>query len=76
MGHSPLVDLKEPKLRQADFSPQFSVKHMAKDTRLACAASAGQVYPLLEAVRQRLEAAQAQGMGDDDYISTIRLLGE
>src|SRR5690606_234988 len=31
---SGLTALKEPKLREADFSPQFSVKHMLKDMRL------------------------------------------
>jgi len=32
---SGLVALKGPKLRGADFSPQFSVKHLLKDLRLA-----------------------------------------
>lgn len=74
MGHSPLIDLKEPKLRQGDFSPQFSVKHMAKDTRLASAAAGGSVYPLLEAVRERLAGAEAQGLGDADYCALLQLL--
>lgn len=74
MGHSPLIDLKEEKFRKADFSPQFSVKHMAKDTRLATAASAGAHFPLLGAARQCLEAAEAKGMGDEDYSSILRLL--
>ena len=39
-GYSPFAKLKEPKLRAGDFSPQFSVKHMYKDMRLASGASA------------------------------------
>ena len=34
-AHSGIADIKEPKLRQSDYSPQFSLKHMAKDLRLA-----------------------------------------
>jgi len=75
MGHSPLIDLKEEKLRKADFSPQFSVKHMAKDTRLASATGAGAALPVLASARQCLEAAEAKGLGDEDYSAIIRLLG-
>jgi 3-hydroxyisobutyrate dehydrogenase-like beta-hydroxyacid dehydrogenase len=42
VGHSAFVKLKEPKLRAADFSPQFSVKHMHKDMRLTTSMNAGQ----------------------------------
>ena len=35
VAHSGLVDLKEPKLRERDYSPQFALKHMNKDLRLA-----------------------------------------
>ena len=34
-GRSGLSDLKEPKLRAHDYTPQFSLKHMGKDLRLA-----------------------------------------
>ena len=34
-SRSGVSDLKEPKLRQRDYTPQFSLKHMAKDLRLA-----------------------------------------
>ncbi len=74
VGYSGLAKLKEAKLRAADFSPQFSVKHMHKDLRLASATAGCSDYPLLEAVRERLKLAQARGMGDDDFSSLIRLL--
>jgi 3-hydroxyisobutyrate dehydrogenase-like beta-hydroxyacid dehydrogenase len=35
VGRSGLSDLKEPKLREKDYAPQFSLKHMNKDLRLA-----------------------------------------
>jgi 3-hydroxyisobutyrate dehydrogenase-like beta-hydroxyacid dehydrogenase len=73
VSHSGLARLKEGKLRTRDFSPQFSVKHMHKDMRLAEAAGAGKL-PLLAAVRGCLALAEARGMGDDDFSSLIRLL--
>ncbi len=66
--------LKEGKLKTGDFSPQFSIKHMHKDMRLA-EAGRGARLPLLETVRSCLDRAEAQGMGDDDFSSLVRLLG-
>jgi 3-hydroxyisobutyrate dehydrogenase len=66
-GCSGLVKLKEPKLRSGDFSPQFSVKHMLKDMRLAAAMAGGGGFPVLCAVRDALAAAEHAGRGDDDF---------
>jgi len=74
VSYSGLSRLKEDKLKKGDFAPQFSVKHMHKDMRLAQAAN-GLDLPLLETVRGCLARAEAQGMGDDDFSSLIRLLG-
>lgn len=75
IAYSGLVKLKEPKLRAGDYAPQFSVKHMHKDMRLASATAkaAGADYPLLETVRDRLNKAETTGYGDDDFSSLIRL---
>jgi len=73
VSNSGLARLKEGKLKTNDFAPQFSVKHMHKDMRLAGAAG-GMSLPLLETVRGCLARAEAQGMGDDDFSSLIRLL--
>jgi 3-hydroxyisobutyrate dehydrogenase len=73
VSNSGLARLKEGKLKARDFAPQFSVKHMHKDMRLA--AGAGDTpMPLLHTVRKCLARAEAQGMGDDDFSSLIRLL--
>jgi 3-hydroxyisobutyrate dehydrogenase-like beta-hydroxyacid dehydrogenase len=81
-GYSGLTKLKEAKLRTADFSPQFSVKHMHKDLRLAAQTAQGPdavppgagALPLLETVRERLRLAEAAGWGDEDFSALIKLL--
>ena len=76
VSHSGLVNLKEKKLRTNDFSPQFSVKHMHKDMRLACDSAVGGAadYPLLELLRERLNAVEALGLGDEDFSALIKLM--
>ncbi|HTB80132.1 MAG TPA: NAD(P)-dependent oxidoreductase [Opitutaceae bacterium] len=75
VSNSGLVKLKEAKLRTGDFSPQFSVKHMHKDMRLASAtASPMGVLPLLEAVRERLRLAEERGSADEDFSALLKLL--
>lgn len=73
-GYSPFARLKEPKLRASDFSPQFSVKHMHKDMRLASATAGAGRLPLLEAVRERLRLAEAKGSADEDFSALVKLL--
>lgn len=73
VAYSGLARLKEEKLKNGDFAPQFSVKHMHKDLRLADHA-AGTDLPLLKTVRACLAQAEARGMGNDDFSSLIRLL--
>jgi 3-hydroxyisobutyrate dehydrogenase-like beta-hydroxyacid dehydrogenase len=70
---SGLSELKEPKLRGADFSPQFSIKNMHKDMRLA-EKTAGERMPLLKTITDCLAATEAAGYGEDDFISLIRVL--
>jgi 3-hydroxyisobutyrate dehydrogenase len=70
---SGLSALKEPKIRAADFAPQFSVKNMHKDMRLARKTAAGEM-PLLETILECFAAAEAAGYAEDDFISLIRVL--
>jgi 3-hydroxyisobutyrate dehydrogenase-like beta-hydroxyacid dehydrogenase len=74
VGYSALVKLKEPKLRTGDFSPQFSVKHMHKDMRLATAMGQASAMPLLEALRERLRLAEERGGANEDFSALIKLL--
>lgn len=75
VGHSGLVKLKEPKLRAGDFAPQFSVKHMLKDMRLASGINGCEDFPVLDTVRDRLAAADRAGLGDEDFSALIKLIG-
>jgi 3-hydroxyisobutyrate dehydrogenase-like beta-hydroxyacid dehydrogenase len=75
VGYSGLVKLKEPKLRAGDFSPQFSIKHLHKDIRLASAAGGCAELPALDAVREQLKTAEARGHGDEDFIALAKVLG-
>ena len=74
-GASGLTKLKEPKLKAGDFAPQFSVKHMLKDVRLASRINGCEDFPVLDAVRDRLAAAERSGFGDEDFSAVIKLLG-
>ncbi len=74
VGRSGLSDLKEPKLRTGDYSPQFSIKHMAKDLRLALEMAGPLPLPETRAVLAVYEAGIKRGWQDDDFISLIRLL--
>ncbi len=75
VGYSGLVKLKEPKLRAGDFDPQFSVKHMLKDMRLALRINGCEDFPVLDTVRDRLAAAERAGWADEDFSALIKLLG-
>lgn len=75
-GYSGLTKLKEPKLRAGDFAPQFSVKHMLKDVRLASRINGCEDFPVLDTVRERLAAAERAGYGDEDFSVLIKLFGD
>jgi 3-hydroxyisobutyrate dehydrogenase-like beta-hydroxyacid dehydrogenase len=66
--------MKEPKLRTGDFAPQFSIKHMLKDVRLATGLAAAGTTPLGIAVRKQLEQATERGFSDEDMSALIKVL--
>ncbi len=74
VANSGLVKLKEAKLRAADFAPQFSVKHMGKDLRLAVATAGENALPQTALVRDRLRHAEERGWGDEDFSALLKLL--
>ena len=75
-SHSGVSDMKESKLRQSEYSPQFSLKHMAKDLRLALE-TADEFSLSLEQTRHLkniYDNGVSSGLSDDDFIGLIRLL--
>lgn len=76
VAHSGVSDLKETKLRQENYTPQFSLKHMAKDLRLALETASE--LPLTLEQTQHLLQSYEQGMNagwqEDDFIGLIRLV--
>ncbi len=74
VSYSGVTKLKEPKLRAGDYAPQFSVKHMLKDMRLASRMAGDQNFAVLTAVRDRLAAADQAGWADEDFSALMKLL--
>jgi 3-hydroxyisobutyrate dehydrogenase-like beta-hydroxyacid dehydrogenase len=75
VGRSGLSDLKEPKLRGKDYAPQFSLKHMNKDLRLALETAGGLDLPAARTLKSFYDKGMDAGLGDDDFSGMIRLLG-
>jgi 3-hydroxyisobutyrate dehydrogenase-like beta-hydroxyacid dehydrogenase len=74
VGRSGFSDLKEPKYRAGDYSPQFSLKHLDKDMRLALETAGDVDLPVAKALKRLYEKGIREGMADDDFTGSIRLL--
>ena len=76
MVRSGVVEYKAPFILNRDFSPNFPLRLMLKDIRLALdAAKESRVrLPGLEAVEEVYDVAAEEGHGDLDYASTLTLL--
>ncbi|MFY9644375.1 MAG: NAD(P)-dependent oxidoreductase [Terriglobales bacterium] len=76
MVRSGVVDYKAPFILQRDFSPNFPLRLMLKDIRLALdAARESRVrLPGLEAVEEVYDVAAEEGHQDLDYAATLTLL--
>jgi len=76
MVRSGVVDYKAPFILQRDFSPNFPLRLMLKDIRLALdAARESRVrLPGLEAVEEVYDVAAEEGQQDQDYAATLTLL--
>jgi 3-hydroxyisobutyrate dehydrogenase-like beta-hydroxyacid dehydrogenase len=75
VGRSGLSDLKEPKLTGKDYAPQFSLKHMDKDLRLALETAGEVELPAGKTLKSFYDKGMAAGLGEDDFIGIVRLLG-
>jgi 3-hydroxyisobutyrate dehydrogenase-like beta-hydroxyacid dehydrogenase len=74
MSYSPLMGLKWPQVRDENYDPLFSVKHMAKDMRLAAGMPGVDDLEVLKIVRTRLAAAEDAGLGDEDFAAIYKLI--
>jgi 3-hydroxyisobutyrate dehydrogenase-like beta-hydroxyacid dehydrogenase len=74
VGRSGLSDLKEPKLKAQDYAPQFSLKHMNKDLRLALETAGALDLPISTTLKSFYSSAMEEGMGEDDFSGVIRAL--
>jgi len=76
VGRSGFSDLKEPKFRSGNFSPQFSLKHMNKDLRLALE-TAGEIdLPITKTLKSFYDKGMSTELAEDDFIGLIRLLAK
>jgi len=74
VGRSGFSDLKETKFRTHDYSPQFSLKHMDKDLRLALETADGLDLPGAKSLKSFYEEGMKRGYGDEDFTVLMRLL--
>jgi 3-hydroxyisobutyrate dehydrogenase-like beta-hydroxyacid dehydrogenase len=76
VAHSGVSDLKGSKLRQHDYSAQFSLKNMAKDLRLALETAADLSVPLDQTahLKKIYDQGITAGWSEDDFIGLMRLL--
>ena len=75
-SRSGVSDLKESKLRQRDYTPQFSLKNMAKDLRLALETAVDLSVSLEQTghLKKIYDQGMSAGWADDDFIGLMRLL--
>lgn len=74
VSFSGVTKLKEAKLRAGDYAPQFSVKHMLKDLRLASRINGCEDFPALDSIRDRMAQADRAGYTDEDISALLKLL--
>ena len=72
-GWNYLAEYKEPKLRQRDYTAQFSVKNMLKDVRLALSTdNTAHGMKLLQQTEKLYSAAVENGLGEEDMIALLK----
>jgi 3-hydroxyisobutyrate dehydrogenase-like beta-hydroxyacid dehydrogenase len=75
-GRTGVGAFKTPYLFRGDFEAHFRLDLMHKDLRLALAraAAAAVELPLAQRVEQLYEAAEAAGLGAEDFLATAKML--
>ena len=74
VGRSGLADLKEGKLRARDYAPQFALKHMAKDLRLALETAESLDLTGAKSLKLLYDKGMRSGLADEDFSALIRLV--
>jgi len=73
-GRSGFSDLKEPKFCAGDYAPQFSLKHMNKDLRLALETAGSLELPIAKSLKSFYNKGMELSLAEDDLTGLIRLL--
>lgn len=74
-GWNYLCEYKEPKLRKRNYEPQFSVKNMLKDIRLALGTDKTiSGLELLKKTETIYAAGEEQGLGEEDMVALLKLI--
>jgi 3-hydroxyisobutyrate dehydrogenase-like beta-hydroxyacid dehydrogenase/predicted transcriptional regulator len=75
-SHSTLSDMKSAKLRLRDYAPQFSLKHMEKDLRLALETAAELSVTLEQTgkLKALYDKGITAGWAEEDFIGLMRLM--
>jgi 3-hydroxyisobutyrate dehydrogenase-like beta-hydroxyacid dehydrogenase len=73
-SRSGLSDIKQPALRNRVFSPQFSLKHMDKDLRLALEDAGDARLPQLQTLKTIYEEGMSKGLGESDFSVLVELI--
>jgi 3-hydroxyisobutyrate dehydrogenase len=73
---SPIVKIALQRMTESDFTPNFSIRLMAKDLAYAIAegASLSMEMPIANAARKLYETAIAEGLGAKDFCAVIEVL--
>ena len=73
---TPMFAAKFPKLKNDDYTPSFPLKWMRKDLNniLDAAHHFGSFLPVASIMKTLYDAADFQGLGDDDYSAVVHLL--
>ena len=76
MVHSGVIEYKAPFVLKRDFTPNFPLRLMHKDIRLAldAAREVRVKLPALETVEEIYEMATEDGHENEDYAATLALL--
>jgi len=76
-GWNGLCEVKEPKLRNQEFSPEFTVKNMLKDIRLALQTDCtDRGMALLQKVESIYHEADTAGLGEEDMIALYKQIND